>query len=114
MSVTKEQFLSELERELAYLKDGGTSYRVETAELAVALGKKMNELSLLADKVKIAEWVAMELTDIDRERLLDVSKFLKTIYGHLKLYAELDEDLKQELEKRKAQRGKLKLVPLGT
>ena len=102
--ITKEVFLSELTKELEYLKDGGTPYRIKTAELSLFVAHCVDTVELFFNLEETLKKVKLLLPDADPERIKDVSEMLKTISRYLNMQANLSENLKLKLQERKKKR----------
>ena len=111
--VTYEEFLTELHQELEYLRDGGTSYRVETAELSLFAAQKVDDFQLFLHKEETENWLKTLALDSDNERLNDVTKMLNTMLESLYLKAALTSETEEELLARKRKRRSLKSVPIA-
>lgn len=113
VSVAYQDFLSGLEKELKYLKDGGTSYRIKTAELSLMVAKTVKDVSLFLDREVALKTVTKLLPSADFNRLKDVAKMLNVVLGCLNLDTTLSDEVKEKFFERKSKRRALKLVPVA-
>ena len=112
MCISYQVFLDELARETDWLKNGGTTYRVKTAELSLEVANKTSDIDAFSSRDMVMQLVTMLLPDIDVERAKDVAKMLYTVYSTLELEANIPLDIKQMLfERKKRRKSKLALVP---
>ena len=111
--VSYEMFLSELSKELEYLQNGGTSYRIETATFCLELAHKVNDVNLFLEQETAEKVVLMHLPYVDAERSKDVTKMLNTVAVGLELKASLTDEIKELLLARKRKRRPLKLTPIS-
>lgn len=100
VKVTKEEFVKELEDELAYHLDGGTSYRQDTTRYSLDIANSLPDTSLIFDREKTYDKVKEFYPDMDEERLQDVSKMLNVIVRDLYSKKNLDEETKRYVEEK--------------
>jgi len=97
--VTITELINELEDELNYLKDGGSEYRIKTAELSLKIAKEINNVTPFFDRNNSLEVVSRLLQNEDDERRYDVAKMLnvitKSTYKKLNYTDEYKESLRQ-------------------
>ena len=110
--ITHQTFLDELTKELKYLKNGGTSYRVETAELCLHIAKETKDIEVFLDRGSAEEIVTDILSDTNIDRIKDVAKMLNVILESLQLETTLTDEVKLKLMERKRRRQPFRLVPL--
>ena len=112
VEVINQIFLDELTKELNYLKNGGTSYRVETAELFLNIAKETNDIKAFLDRKNAEEIVTTILSEANIDRIKDVAKMLNVILESLQLETTLTDEVKLKLMERKRKRQPSRLVPL--
>jgi len=105
MSISHQDFLDELNREVEWLKNGATSYRAKTAELSLIVARQTESFELFSNKESTLKLVSEFLLDIDSEREKDIAKMLHTIYATLELEMTTPEDVKKMLFERKKKRN---------
>lgn len=93
--VSKQDLLKELEKELEYHKDSGTSYRIRTTELAIKVINSTEE-DTFTDKETVRSEIEKGLVDEDEERKQDVTKLICVIMKDIK-----NEPLKNHVRKRR-------------
>lgn len=97
-------FLAKLKDGLEYLSDGGTSYRIETAQISLNVAIQAGTILPFILKEDAKSTVLNYFPNLDYERIGDVSKFLTTIANHFKIETFLTEDAKKYFEQRKLNR----------
>ena len=111
--VSYEMFLNELSKELEYLQNGGTTYRIETATSCLELAHKVNDVNLFLEQETSEKFVLAHLPHVDDERSKDVTKMLNTVARNLELKVNLTDEIKELLIARKKKRRPLKLTPIS-
>lgn len=107
MVVNYFDFLAELETEVNEMKTHGTSYRYETAKLALEVAKNISDFQLFSDLQRTSEVVCHQLpTETPTERIEDVSKSLNTISRSLYRDPSSSEVFQKELNERSKNRDK--------
>jgi len=109
-TVTFPEFRSELEREVFYLNDGGTSYRQKTAELSLKVADLVKDVKPFFSLDTALQTVKNLFPKEDLFRLKDVAKLLSVVLNDLLSKANLSEELKQKLNRRRQNRESFKLV----
>lgn len=104
--LTIEELLNELEQEYTYLKNGGTSYRHETALLCLELVKKVGNITPFFDDFTTKQIVSEIYFNHDPHRKEDIIKMLRVIVKDLQLKGNLDESCKEYIQQKKEMRGK--------
>lgn len=74
-----ETFVTELQKEVRYLQNGGTSYRIATAELSLRLADHVQDIVPFLDKNSAKETVSNFWPELDHHRKSDVAKFLHCV-----------------------------------
>lgn len=101
--VSFSEFLNELEKEVSFFRNGGTTYRLRTAEIALDIAQSVKTVDLFLDFEIAKEIVSNLLPEHDHHRN-DVAKMLYTIARDLEVNATLPIDVKeyvrQKCEKR--------------
>jgi len=113
MGVARQDFLDELEKEFEYLKNGGTSYRVDIAELCLFVAQRVEEVDSFFDRENAQKVAASLLPDANLERLRDVAKMLNTVIDCFYLEATTPDEVKKKLLERKRKRKSLKLTSIS-
>lgn len=108
--VTKEEFVKELEDELAYHLDGGTSYRQDTTRYSLEIATSFPDIYTFFYREQSYETVKEFYPNMDEDRLKDVSKMLSVIVRDLHMKKNMSEELKEELARRKKNRKPLALL----
>ena len=98
---TYEEFIADLKGQLEYQLDGGTSYRIETAKLALQVAKKVNNVELLLERKTSRELTEQLLTEFDDERKLDVAEFLFHSARYLFRKKNMTDEMKSYLKEMK-------------
>ena len=104
--LSREYSMSKLQEQHEYL----TGYRKETAFMALEIVQKVDNLDIFLCREQTLVFVE-KLIDVDEYRAKDVAKMLSVLFKRLHLKANLSEDTKTELSRRKANRKPWKLVP---
>ena len=110
--ITHQIFLDELTEELNYLKKGGTSYRVETAELCLHITKEIEDIKVFLDRGNAEKIVTDIFSGTNIDRIKDVAKMLNAILESLQFETTLTDEVKLKLMERKRRRQPIKLAPL--
>lgn len=108
--VTKPELLKELEDELAYHLDGGTSYRQDTTHYSLSFARTVPDIYVFFSRDDAYQHVRDYYPDLDEDRLKDVSKMLNVIVRDLHMKKNMSEELKAELAKRLKKRKPLSIV----
>lgn len=108
--VTKPELLNELEDELAYHLDGGTSYRQDTTRYALSFAKTVPDIYVFFSRDDSYHRVRDYYPNLDEDRLKDVSKMLSVIVRDLHMKKNMSEELKAELAKRIKNRKPLSIL----
>jgi len=87
------EFLYELENELKFHKNGGTSYRHKTAELSLEVAKKVGMLLPFNNLGTAKKLVKNFDNSLDNFRVDDVAKMLNVVAKDLQLKANMSEEL---------------------
>lgn len=98
--VTKKEFVKELEDELAYHLDGGTSYRQDTTRYSLSIAQSLPDIAILFDREYTVEKVKEFYPNMDEDRLQDVSKMLNVIVRDLHNKKNMDEETKRYVEEK--------------
>lgn len=98
--VSKEELVKELEDELAYHLNGGTTYRQDTTRYSLTIANFLPGTELFFNREQTLEKVKELYPDMDEYRLLDVSKMLNVIVRDLHSKKTLDEETKQFVEEK--------------
>lgn len=108
--VSFAEFRSELEKEVAYLNDGGTNYRQKTAELSLKVVDLVKDVKPFFSLDSALQTVMGFFPKEDPFRLKDVAKMLSVVLNDLFSKANLSEEFRQKLNKRIQNKNRLKLV----
>lgn len=93
-AVTQQELLIELEKELQYHLEGGTSYRIQTSRFALQVVEKNRDVAYFIDRDSAYNVVAEALPNQDEYRLQDVSKMISVIVRDLELQKTLPPEIK--------------------
>lgn len=106
-------FKEELTKELQYLSSGGSCYRSESAEMALQVLKQVKAVQPFLELETAAVCVRRALSNVDQDRLKDVTKMLTVVARSLDRKLNESEEVKEYLRQRavKRKRKKLSLVP---
>ena len=108
-----EEFYNQLYAQYLYLSDGGTSYRIETSKLALEIAKKEKDIEPFLDRDQTIKVVLSYFSNLDEERLQDVSKMLYLKAKSVKRKNEMSDEMKKEIEKRIRNKGPFKLTKVN-
>ena len=92
--VTLDGFRDEVNREVEWLKNGATSYRVKTAELSLLVVKEIETPDYFCDLKTAIKKVSELFPNEDSERKKDVAKMLHTIFSSMELELETPQEIK--------------------
>ena len=98
---TYEEFIADLKGQLDYQLDGGTSYRIKTAELALKVAEKVDDVELFIKRETVRELTNQVLQDYNDERRLDVAEFLFHNTKHLSRKKNMSNDIKEYIQEMK-------------
>ncbi len=98
--------LSDLEKEVAFQSDGGTSYRKRTAELALEIAKGVNDFFSLIGRENAKKVVQSYSFSLDDERIEDVGNVLNTTAKEIYIHQDVDTDLQAYLNKKRQDNNK--------
>lgn len=105
------EFYRLLEKQYEYLYNGGTDYRIKTAELSLDVAKKYNQIQPFLDMENAKIEVKKHFPNIDEERLNDVSKMLYANAREVNLKSKQPPEFKKMIrEKAMKARNNYKLV----
>lgn len=107
--VTVQQLKKELSKDVELLRNGGTKYRQETAELSLKVLENMHTLTPFMNRAKTLEVVSDELKTADLERKKDVAKMLNVTCVQMNTRQNYSTDFKKKLAERKHNRGEVTL-----
>lgn len=79
-----EKFINELEDEYQYHLNGGTSYRIKTAQLSLEVAKKVGDIAPFLEQETSKETVYNMNPGLDLHRIEDVAKMLRVIAKDIK------------------------------
>jgi hypothetical protein len=99
--------IKELEQEIHYHANGGTSYRKETAQFALQIAEKIGEFAPLLKRETVHEWVTRELAHLDRYRHEDITKMLYVIARDLQLKHTMSDEMNEYLHQKRLNRKPL-------
>lgn len=99
-----ETFIQALENKNAYLRNGAIDYRIKTAEISLNIAKQVGATTPFADRQHTIRIVKSLMPHLDKYRVLDVSKFLNTVYFRMEYWERLPPKTKEELLRRREQR----------
>jgi NurA-like 5'-3' nuclease len=94
-------FLQELQKELVFHLNGGTSYRQKTAELSLEVAHKVGEVTPFFERNVAKQTVSCLLPNLDQQRVEDVAKMLHFIAKELYLNANLPKEVKVYVEQKR-------------
>lgn len=97
-------FWEALAQEVEVFQLEATSYRQQTAWLALDVAHTLPSLTLLSDNLKTKHWVKGLEWGLDEERVQDVTDFLVHLWGALVLHHTLSAELQAELDARRQRR----------
>jgi hypothetical protein len=108
--VSFAEFLHELQKELKFHQDGGTSYRQQTAKLSLEVARKVGSVVPFLDSEIAKQTVSHLLSDVDCYRAEDVAKMLHTIARELHMNATLSDEVKAYIQQKRQHRKPLSFV----
>ncbi|MBN6185659.1 hypothetical protein JQN58_01510 [Aneurinibacillus sp. BA2021] len=86
-------FLQELQKELQFHLNGGTSYRQRTAQISLDLARQVGEISPFLKLDTAQATVSRLLPTLDHDRVEDVAKMLYVIAKDMQMYATRSDDV---------------------
>jgi AraC-like DNA-binding protein len=105
--VSFTEFLHELQKELKFHQNWGTSYRQKTAELSLEVANKVGAVAPFLERDVAKQTVSRLLPDLDRHRLEDVAKMLHVIAKELHMNANLSDEVKAYVQQKRQHRKSL-------
>lgn len=111
--VGHQNFLNRLNHELDELNRWGTSYRSETACLALEVAMRNFNPSLFLNRQASRKAVLQSNLNLDNHRLEDVSKMLYVLAGVMDGELNQTEEFKTRLSDRQGQMKQVRLVKLS-
>jgi hypothetical protein len=99
--VSFAEFLHELQKELKFHQDGGTSYRQQTAKLSLEVARKVGSVVTFLDSEIAKQTVSHLFSGIDCYRVEDVAKMLHTIARELHMNATLYDEVKAYVQQKR-------------
>lgn len=105
-----EQFYNQLYNQYLYLCDGGTSYRIESSRLSLEVAKQENNIEFFFDFDQATNIVSSYFSNIDEDRLHDVSKMLYLNANRVKGKNTQPKEIKAAIEERMKNRKPLRLT----
>jgi AraC-like DNA-binding protein len=106
-AVSFTTFLHELQKELHFHLNGGTSYRQKTAELSLQVAHQVGSVVPFFESKLAKETVSRLLPDLDHYRVEDVTKMLHVIAKELSRNANLSDELKSYVQQKHLNRKTL-------
>ena len=103
-------FLEALEQEQAYINEGGTSYRRQTAAMARDLASINDGLAQFLNRQELVRQVRTAYPLEDEERIQDVAKVLNVVAKNVYLRADVSDEAAAYVRSRKARRKPLTLM----
>ncbi|PLS19229.1 hypothetical protein CVD28_02125 [Bacillus sp. M6-12] len=110
ITVSFLEFVKELEQEYKYHANGGTSYRTETAKIALEVAKKTGKSTPFLHREATIQYVTTFFPHLDEERIKDVVKMLHVIAKDLHLKANLSDEMKARLKEKQLNRKSLSFL----
>lgn len=107
---TYEEFIADLKGQLDYQLDGGTSYRIKTAELALKVAEKVDDVELFFERETAQELTNQLLQDFNDERKSDVAEFLFHSARYLLRKKNMTDDIKVYLKEMKKKNSKITFI----
>lgn len=99
-AITYINFVHELEKEYEYLRNGGTSYRIKTAEISLEVAKKAGSVLPFLGLESAKESVSTFYDYLDNYRIEDVAKMLNVIAKDLSFNILLSEECKNYIQEK--------------
>jgi len=107
--ITLAIYLKHLTEFLDYQLDGGTEYRIKTAECSLHLAKMGKEPHFFSNLDRGFAWVKEKFPDENNERQIDIAQHLYHSYWHLYNVLNIADEIQQALKARQKSR-KIKLI----
>lgn len=107
--VTVKQLEQELLREKQLLQEA-TTYRQQTAELALQVLKTVQNTKPFLSRESAEKFVSRALPSADRDRQLDVAKMLHVVWTQKKNHQNYSVEFQRQLAERKKSRGPISFV----
>lgn len=95
-----EDFLYKLKQEYDYHKNGGTSYRTETAKLSLEVAMKVKKVFPFLNPLESKRLVLNYLPFADKHRKDDVAKMLRVLAKSLYLENNTPSEVKDHVNKK--------------
>lgn len=110
MDVRRQELLDELNKELHFLQNGGTSYRQETAELSLKVVSQVQDPAVFRDRLSAFETANRLLGQEDSQRVMDVSKMISVVASDLHRQKKQPLEMKEYVEQKRKNRKPLAFV----
>ncbi|GGK06889.1 hypothetical protein GCM10007063_31800 [Lentibacillus kapialis] len=105
-----EDYYKRLEKQTEYLSHGGTDYRLKTAELSLLIANKVKHVSPFLYPEQTKNLVLQFMSNIDDERLYDVTKMLYVNAKELEKNVTKSGVLKASVDERMKNKKPIRLV----
>lgn len=103
-------FIQELQKELHFQQNGGTSYRTKTAQLSLEAAQKIGSIVPFSDRETAKQTVSQLFPDLNLFRIEDVAKVLHVVARELCLNAALSDEVKAYVQEKRQQRKPLSFL----
>lgn len=108
--ITYEEFIADLKDQLDYQLDGGTSYRIKTAELALKVAEKVDDVELFIKRETVCGLTDQLLKDYNDDRKSDVAEFLYHTAKYLFRKKNMTDEMKNYLKEMKKKNPKITFI----
>ncbi|WP_217269610.1 hypothetical protein [Neobacillus endophyticus] len=95
------EFLKEIQREIDYHTNGGTSFRRTSAEFSLQVAMAIGEFSPFLDRKSSEEIVTRLHPNLSIEKKKDISKMMNVIARELYRKANMADEIRRYLQERK-------------
>lgn len=103
------EYLTELKKEVDYHKNGGTTYRKASADLALNVASKVGKMTPFLNREEAKNHVKSTYPELDTERIQDVGKMLHVIARELSLNHTRSEEVKKYVQLKQSNRNPLNI-----
>lgn len=107
-----EAFYKYLYNQYLYLCDGATGYRIKTSKLALEVVEQTKDIEPFLNLDQTIKVVISCFSDLDNERLNDVSKMLHLSANVVKTRMTMSDEMKKAIEDRRKNRKTLRLIKM--
>lgn len=110
LKVPFSKFIEELQQEVQFQENGGTSYRKITSTLSLEVALRVGKVSPFLKRSSAKQAVMKSFPNIEKERYEDVAKMLHSVASDIYLNATLSDKVRQYVQQKRLSRKPLSFV----